>query len=450
ERQPVPYGALIYMPEGDIVLSMSPELFIRHQQGNLYAKPMKGTAAATGDTLRDQQLAKELAADTKNRAENLMIVDLLRNDLGRIADIGSVQVPQLFEVNRFSSVLQMTSTIHARLRPELGLADILNALFPCGSITGAPKHRTMQIIREVEPAARDLYTGAIGWFDPPQHNNVPGDFCLSVPIRTLQLQAPDKGARESTVVRRGVMGVGAGIVYDSRADEEFAECQLKAKFLTGLPAQFELFETVYATREQGCRYWTRHLQRLRRSAQYFGFVWNEPEIIRAVQGFCANLPPQTAYRLRLAINAQGQIAVTSGVLAPLNAHPRVMLAQQAISSDELFLQHKSSIRQRYDEAWKAAEAYGAFDMLFFNEQGHLTEGGRSNVLIQKQGVWLTPPLSDGVLPGVMRSVLLEEPEFQQQYRVREQSLTLADLDNADQIMLCNALRGAFTVRLLQR
>jgi para-aminobenzoate synthetase/4-amino-4-deoxychorismate lyase len=153
-------------------------------------------------------------------------------------------------------------------------------------------------------------------------------------------------------------------VYDSRADEEFAECQLKAKFLTGLPAQFELFETMYATREQGCRYWTRHLQRLRRSAQYFGFVWNEKEIIRAVQGFCANLPPQTAYRLRLAINAQGQIAITSGVLAPLNAHPGVMLAQQTTSSDELFLRHKSSIRQRYDEAWKAAEATGLLTCCF--------------------------------------------------------------------------------------
>jgi len=138
------------------------------------------------------------------------------------------------------------------------------------------------------------------------------------------------------------------------------------------------------------------------------------------------------------------------VLTPFSADPRVMLAQQITSSGELFLRHKSSIRQRYDEAWKAAEAHGAFDMLFFNEQGHLTEGGRSNVLIQKQGVWLTPPLSDGLLPGVMRSVLLEESEFQQQYRVREQSLTRADLDNADQIMLCNALRGAFTVRLLQR
>ncbi|WP_423678963.1 aminodeoxychorismate synthase component I [Undibacterium sp. WLHG33] len=450
ERQPVPYGALICMPEGDIVISMSPELFIRHQQGNLYAKPMKGTAAATGDTLRDQQLAAGLAADTKNRAENLMIVDLLRNDLGRIAETGSVQVPQLFEVNRFSSVLQMTSTIHARLRADLGLVDILNALFPCGSITGAPKRRTMEIIREIEPAARDLYTGAIGWFDPPQHTNMPGDFCLSVPIRTMQLQVPDTDAGPSTSVRKGVMGVGAGIVYDSRADEEFAECQLKAKFLTGLPAQFELFETMYATRELGCRYWTRHLHRLRGSAQYFGFVWNEAEIIGAVQGFCANLPPYTAYRLRLAVNTQGQVAMTSGVLTPLSADPRAMLAQQTTSSDELFLRHKSSIRQSYDEAWKAAEAHGAFDMLFFNEQGYLTEGGRSNVLIQKDGIWLTPPLSDGVLPGVMRSVLLEEPEFQQQYNVREQSLTRADLDNADQIMLCNALRGAFTVRLLQR
>jgi len=450
ERQPVPYGALIYMPEGDIVISMSPELFIRHQQGNLYAKPMKGTAAATGDMLRDQQLAAGLAADTKNRAENLMIVDLLRNDLGRIAETGSVQVPQLFEVQRFSSVLQMTSTIHARLRADMGLSDILNALFPCGSITGAPKRRTMEIIREIEPAARDVYTGAIGWFDPPQQTNMPGDFCLSVPIRTLQLQAPDKGSGALATLRKGVMGVGAGIVYDSRADEEFAECQLKAKFLTGLPAQFELFETMYATRELGCRYWQRHLQRLRRSAHYFGFVWDEKEICRTVQGYCANLPPHTAYRLRLAINAQGQVAITSGVLAPLNAHPGVMLAQQSTSSDDVFLRHKTSVRQRYDQAWKAAEAHGAFDMLFFNEQGHLTEGGRSNVLIQKDGVWLTPPLSDGVLPGVMRSVLLEEPEFQQQYNVREQSLTRADLAHASQILLCNALRGVFSVELLQR
>lgn len=449
ERQPVPYGALIYMPEGDIVISMSPELFIRHQQGNLYAKPMKGTAAATGDMLRDQQLAAGLAADTKNRAENLMIVDLLRNDLGRIAETGSVQVPQLFEVQRFSSVLQMTSTIHARLRADLGLRDILNALFPCGSITGAPKRRTMEIIREIEPAARDVYTGAIGWFDPPQHTNIPGDFCLSVPIRTLQLRASDKDSGVSSTLRKGVMGVGAGIVYDSRADEEFAECQLKAKFLTGLPAQFELFETMYATRELGCRHWPRHLQRLRRSAHYFGFIWNEENICRTVQEFCANLPPHTAYRLRLAINAQGQIAITSGVLAPLNKHPGVILAQQTTSSHDVFLRHKTSVRQRYDEAWKAAEAQGAFDMLFFNEQGYLTEGGRSNVLIQKDGVWLTPPLSDGVLPGVMRSVLLEEPEFQQQYRVREQSLTRADLDNASQIMLCNSLRGVFSAELLQ-
>src|SRR5450830_1344126 len=190
ERQPVPYGALIVLPDGEAIVSMSPELFVRHHRGHLQARPMKGTAAATGDTAQDQQAAAALAQDTKNRAENLMIVDLLRNDLGRIAEVGSVTVPQLFEVTRFSSVLQMTSTIDARLRPRLQLVDILSALFPCGSITGAPKRRTMEIIREIETAPRDLYTGAIGWFDPPSDDVIPGDFCLSVPIRTLLLQAP--------------------------------------------------------------------------------------------------------------------------------------------------------------------------------------------------------------------------------------------------------------------
>ena len=229
QRQPVPYGALIRLPDGEAILSLSPELFIRHQSGRLLARPMKGTAAATGNDSTDQQLASALSHDTKNRAENVMIVDLLRNDLGRIAETGSVKVPHLFDVNRFSSVLQMTSTIEAKLRTDLCLAQIMTALFPCGSITGAPKHRTMEIIEELETEARGLYTGAIGWFDAPTVPNGIGDFCLSVPIRTLNLEPPN-----SVGMRSGVMGVGAGIVYDSQAHEEYAECQLKAKFLTGL------------------------------------------------------------------------------------------------------------------------------------------------------------------------------------------------------------------------
>ena len=442
ERQPVPYGALIQLPDGEAIVSMSPELFVRHRRGQLQARPMKGTAAATGDTLIDEKIAAELAQDTKNRAENLMIVDLLRNDLGRIAEVGSVSVPKLFEVNRFSSVLQMTSTVDARLRQNLRLIDILSALFPCGSITGAPKRRTMEIIREIETASRGLYTGAIGWFDPPRDTTTPGDFCLSVPIRTLQLQAPEPPRKRQ--LRRGVMGVGAGIVYDSVAHEEFAECQLKAKFLTGLQAQFELFETMYATHEGGCRHRYHHLERLRKSANYFGFIWEESKINRLLQDACDALPPQIPHRLRLRLNPQGQVEISTGVLNPLSTQPKVLLADQPTDSNDLFLQHKTSIRECYDNAWKKAEQHGAFDMLFFNEQGHLTEGGRSNVLLLKEGRWLTPPLSDGVLPGIMRAQLL----LDQRYRLTEQTLTRHDLESAQQIMLCNSLRGVFSVELV--
>ena len=453
QRQPVPYGALICLPNGEAVLSMSPELFVRHHQGQLQARPMKGTAAATGDVTQDALRAQALAADTKNRAENLMIVDLLRNDLGKIAVTGSVSVSQLFHVTRYSSVLQMTSTIDAQLQPQLALPEVLQALFPCGSITGAPKRRTMEIIRDLEPEPRGLYTGAIGWFDPPASKKDAldtdrsatteiGDFCLSVPIRTLQLDVPVEvnGSR----IRRGVMGVGAGIVYDSVASEEFAECQLKAKFLTGLSAQFELFETMYATHEDGCRYLDRHLSRLRNSASYFGFVMDEQRIRQNLRQACHDLLPQTAYRVRLSLQSDGQVSISHGVLQPLAASQlKVLLASEPTQSDTLLLRHKTSVRSQYDHAWKTAEQHGAFDSLFFNESGHLTEGGRSNVLLRFGQQWLTPPLSAGVLPGIMRSVLIDDPA----YALREQHLTRQDLLRADQIVLCNALRGVLTVTL---
>ncbi|MFZ6776938.1 aminodeoxychorismate synthase component I [Undibacterium sp. Ji83W] len=442
QRQPVPYGALICLPDGEAVVSLSPELFVRQQQGKLLARPMKGTAAATGDAEQDKRLAAELAADSKNRAENLMIVDLLRNDLGRIAKTGTVRVPKLFEVNRFSSVLQMTSTVEADLQDGLNLEQILTALFPCGSITGAPKHRTMQIIRELEAEPRGLYTGAIGWFDPPAQTGARGDFCLSVPIRTLQLQAPVDGA--DPAMRRGVLGVGAGIVHDSVAQEEYAECHLKASFLTGLLPQFELFETMHATQEEGCRHQSRHLHRLQASAQYFGFAWNQEQVRLKLQQVCDALPSAIPHRLRLALKPDGELDVRTAELSPMPASPKVMLAKTASDSRNLFLRHKSSLRQQYDQAWQAAEQQGAFDMLFFNERGHLTEGGRSTVLLKLHGKWLTPPLEDGVLPGIMREILLED----KRYQLAEQVLTLADVQAAEQIMLCNSLRGAFVVELI--
>jgi para-aminobenzoate synthetase/4-amino-4-deoxychorismate lyase len=439
-RQPVPYGALVRLDDGSAILSLSPELFARHGNGVITARPMKGTAPAapSAQAADNIQRATVLAADPKNRAENLMIVDLLRNDIARIAQTGSVEVPALFEVHRYSSVLQMTSTITARLREDATLADIFNALYPCGSITGAPKRRTMEIIRELEPDPRGVYTGAIGWFDPRADGKV-GDFCMSVPIRTLTLRAPDS----PNGLRKGEMGVGAGIVFDSDPLEEYAECQLKARFLTGLKNDFEIFETMHATRDGGARHRQRHLARLAASAKYFGFSWDAAAADAYLDTACAMLDAGIDYRLRLALSPSGAFSVQHAPLAPLAEPVRVLLAPDTTHSGDLFLRHKTSIRTRYDAAWREAEAKGAFDTLFFNERGELTEGGRSNVFVRVAGRWLTPPLGSGVLPGVMRAVMLDDP----QWNASEAIITRAMLEAADEIVVCNALRGAMRATL---
>ncbi|AMP01095.1 aminodeoxychorismate synthase, component I [Collimonas arenae] len=444
-RQPVPYGALIGLPSGATVLSLSPELFVRHAGGGLTARPMKGTAAASGDPDQDRQSALALAADPKNRAENLMIVDLLRNDLGRIAVPGSVQVPKLFEVTRFNTVLQMTSTVQARVRDDISLAGLVQALYPCGSITGAPKLRTMQIIDELEPEPRGLYTGAIGWFDAATDGRRFGDFCLSVPIRTLMLQAPSPDGPFGASIRRGEMGVGAGIVHDSVAADEYAECALKAKFLTGLRGDFSLFETMYATRADGCRHLDLHLQRLQASAVYFGFPFNESILRAAVQAHCASLSDAVPQRLRLTLSAGGNCSLESADLGTLEMPVKLLIAQTLTHSDDLFLRHKTTLRQCYDQAWQDAAQLGAFDMLFFNREGELTEGGRSSVFVKLDGHWYTPPLRSGLLPGVMRSIVLNDPAW----NAVERSLGLEDLLAAEQIMVCNALRGTMPATLLR-
>ncbi|HTN65447.1 MAG TPA: aminodeoxychorismate synthase component I [Burkholderiaceae bacterium] len=432
-RQAVPYGALIALPDGRAVLSSSPELFIRHERGALVARPMKGTAAASGDAEIDRFRATELAADTKNRAENLMIVDLLRNDIGRVATVGSVRVPHLFEVNAYGPVLQMTSTVSAQLRPDASLANLFAALYPCGSITGAPKRRTMQIIRELEAAPRGIYTGAIGWFDQPAGDQKIGDFCLSVPIRTIVLEAPAAGG-----LRQGQMGIGAGIVYDSDAASEYQECQLKARFLTGLAVDFSLFETMFATRRGGCRHLELHLRRLCSSAEYFGFRYDEPSLREALRQACASFVEVADYRLRLTLEHSGACTVHSAPLAVLPSTVRVVVAPEPIDEAGPFLHHKTTVRARYDAAWRAAEERGAFDMLFHNRAGELTEGARSNVFVRLDGRWYTPPLSAGLLPGVMRGVLLADPAL----KAAERRLTLDDLRAAQQVLVCNALRGA--------
>jgi len=437
-RQPVPYGALIAFPDGRCVLSLSPELFVAQQSGQITARPMKGTAANGGNAARNASRAAQLTNSPKNRAENLMIVDLLRNDLGKIAITGSVRVPQLFNVSTYGDVLQMTSTVSAQLRHGLELDELITALYPCGSISGAPKRRTMQIIRELEPDGRGIYTGALGWMDAPADGQGLGDFCLSVPIRTLMLEAPGRGG-----LRAGEMGVGAGITYDSDAADEYEECCLKARFLTGLGHAFELFETMHASRTDGCRHLELHLRRLCASAAYFGFVHDEGKLRDNLLKACADLPPTGSHRLRLALNHAGVITIRHAPLADLQTPVRLLLSPHPTEAEDIFLRHKTTVRTRYDAAWRAAEDQGAFDILFFNTRSELTEGARSNVFIKLDGHWFTPPLEAGVLPGVMRSVILADP----QRHAREQRLTLEDLRAADQIMVCNSLRGALEATL---
>nr|WP_217345450.1 chorismate-binding protein [Noviherbaspirillum sp. L7-7A]MBV0879732.1 chorismate-binding protein [Noviherbaspirillum sp. L7-7A] len=430
-RQPVPYGALALLPDGAAVLSLSPELFMRQEGRTLTAQPMKGTAPAAGDAALDAVTAAQMQADTKTRAENLMIVDLLRNDFGQVAETGSVKVPALFQVDRYGAVLQMTSTVSATRRADAGFAQILSALYPCGSVTGAPKRRAMQIIRELEDTPRGIYTGAIGWLDAS------GDFCLSVPIRTLALDAPQGG------VRAGVLGVGAGIVHDSVAGDEYQECLQKARFLTGLPQEFTLFETMHATRDDGCRHLERHLARLAASARYFGFGWDGQALRAKIAAACAGLG-EGEHALKLVLSFAGEATLAASPLAPWPQPVKVLLAPQPTASDALFLRHKTSLRERYDQAWRTAQEQGAFDMLFHNERGELTEGGRSNVFLLLDGHWLTPPLTAGVLPGVMRGVLLDDPAW----GAREARLSMADLRRAEQVLVCNALRGALRARVV--
>jgi para-aminobenzoate synthetase/4-amino-4-deoxychorismate lyase len=438
-RQPVEYGAFIVLPDGapvTHVLSLSPELFLRHEAGRLTARPMKGTAARVAAPESDSESARLLAIDIKNRAENLMIVDLLRNDLGRLAQIGSVRVPALFAIEPYATVFQMTSTVQAQIRPEVGMPELLRAVFPCGSITGAPKHHTMELIAGLESTPRGLYCGAIGWLDAPRGEARIGDFCLSVAIRTLTLGAEAEGLHPLRI------GVGAGIVSDSRADDEFDECRLKARFLTGLDPGFELFETMLWTAGEGVRHLERHLARLERSAQVLGFELDREALLATLQSYSRGIP--AVARLRLALAHDGRVSLTHAPLVPLPAGPvGLLLGDDALPEARPLAAHKTTQRRPYDAGVRAAEQVGAFDTLFFNTAGRLVEGGRSNVFVRLDGRWWTPPLSDGALPGVMRGVLLDDPAWD----AHERSLTRADLARAEAIVVCNALRGALPAEL---
>ena len=436
-RQRVSYGAFIELADRTIV-SLSPELFIRRQGDIIQTRPMKGTRPRGENAEQDRQLAEEMLADPKSRAENLMIVDLLRNDLGRVCDVGSVQVRSLFDVETFDTVLQMTSTVQGRLPPQVGLERILRALFPCGSVTGAPKHRSRQIIAQLEQRARGIYTGSIGYLDPD------GDLSLNVAIRTLEL-GPDG---------RGRLGIGGGVVADSGAQDEWNECFIKARFLTQTDPGFELIETMRADcpadRAAGagpCPWvalWDHHRRRLQESAAYFGFRFDPDEIASALNAMLAGLAAG-AWRVRLTLNKAGRVEISSEplVLPAPGTLPAVRIAAAAVQSGAWHQAHKTTYRPLYDQGLQLALSEGLWDLLFFNERDELVEGARSSVFVRLEGRLCTPPLTSGALPGVMRSRLLADRTAE----AVERTIRRHDLQRAQQIYLCNAARGLFQVRL---
>lgn len=397
------------------ICSASPELFFQLDGERLTAKPMKGTAARGCTLAEDEARSAELRQSEKNRAENLMIVDMLRNDLGRIARVGSVTVPRLFEVERYPTLLQMTSTVTART--DASVAEILASLFPCASITGAPKVRSMEIIRELEPRPRGVYTGAIGFIGPERQAR------FSVAIRTVLID------RER---RRATYGVGGGLVWDSDAGGEYEECLLKARVLTARQLSFQLLESLLWEPGNGYFLLEAHLARLADTAVYF----NVPLDRSAIEVRLTELAPtlSEASKIRLRVKPDGAFVVATEPLAQgTPPQPtRVGLAKTPVDSGAIWLYHKTTRRELYDAA--RASRPDCDEVILWNERGELTEASMANVVLELGDGWVTPPVTSGLLAGTFRNWLLATGQ------IRERVLTRADLRAARRVALINSVR----------
>lgn len=394
------------------LLSFSPELFFTLESGRVTARPMKGTAPAGTDP-------EALRGDPKQRSENLMIVDLLRNDLSRLSKPGTVKVPALFEVETYPTVLQMTSTVVGELEDGLGGVDLLETIFPCGSVTGAPKIRAMEIIASLEGERRGPYTGSIGRLAPD------GEAEFNVAIRTLVLRDGETEAR---------LGLGSGIVADSVAADEWLECLAKGEFVA-TPGHFDLIETMRFDPHEGLFELDRHLARMKRSADAFGFAFDRHHARNELQA--ATFFLREPRRLRLLLSGSGALAIESRPLpeAAVGA-VEVALAPLPVEAEDFRLRHKTSDRRFYEEAREAA---GTFEVVFVDREGFLTEGSFTNLFVRRGGRLLTPPLERGLLPGVLREVLLEEG------RAEEADLRAEDLEGG--FFVGNAVRGLIAARL---
>jgi para-aminobenzoate synthetase/4-amino-4-deoxychorismate lyase len=407
------------------ILSFSPELFFEQTGGRLVTRPMKGTMPRGRWLEEDERQKDKLASSEKNRAENLMIVDLLRNDLGKISKVGSVEVTKLFDVEPYRTVLQMTSTITSICRPDVSLFEVLQALFPCGSITGAPKICTMKIINELEPFPRGAYTGCIGFVKPG------GDCVFNVAIRTIVLD---------TQTGKAIFNVGGGITIDSTSEGEFEECLLKAGFLDQHWPEFELFETMLL--EDGTIFLLeRHVQRLAASAVYFNYYLDQDEIFSALNE-ALRLHPEGRWKLRLFVTRDGSVRVNVVAIIPqAKSVLRVKFAKQPVDRKDIFLYHKTTNRMVYENALN--EAGDCDDVILWNESGEITESAFANIVIVESGEKWTPLRDSGLLNGTFKEELLAAGEIQ------EKLITRDELRRADAILLINSVRKWMPVNLVE-
>jgi len=427
--QRVAYSAVIKF-NNQIILSFSPELFFRKNKSLIETYPMKGTFKRGRDIKEDQKNILKLKNSIKDRSENIMIVDLLRNDFGRISEAGSVKTQELFKVEKYETLLQMISIVKAKLKKDITLNQLLKSVFPCGSVTGAPKIRAMQIIKDLEKEPRGIYTGSIGYLTPKKKA------VFNVAIRTLVLDTAKKKAE---------MGIGSGIIYDSKVESEFQECLLKADFTKKKPSDFKLIETLLVKRNKKMYLLGYHLKRLKNSLKYFDFCYNEGVIKDELQEYLKKLDNSKSYKLRLLYNKDGSLIISH---SSLRENPykdlKVAISSERVDSSNVFLYHKTTNRNIYNNEYKKAIKECLSEILFLNEHNQVTEGAISNIIIKKKNCYYTPPLSCGLLNGVYRQHLMNKKNFP----LKEKILYKKDLLKADKVLICNSLRGLREVKLI--
>ena len=421
-NQSTKYSAFINTGE-EFVISLSPELFFELKGRDIKSQPMKGTTRRGFNHSSDEQTATELKNSEKNRAENVMIVDMIRNDLGRICSYGSVSVPELFNVEKYESLFQMVSTVQGKLRKKIKMKEIIPSLFPCGSVTGAPKIRTMQIIDEIEKEERGIYTGSIGLITPKAIK-------MNVAIRTISLNKNSCN---------GVMGLGSGVIWDSDPHKEYEEVLLKSKFLTEPLEYFEIFETMrYENGE--IKFLSEHIKRMKTAADHFLFKFSYKKIVKEIKNSIADLEHLQIKKIRLLLNKWGKIKIEITDLTEPVGKASVIISQSKIFSTDRFKHFKTTNRKLYDEEYAIHKSKGLYEVLYLNEKNELAEGSRSNIFLKKNNKWFTPPLQSGALPGIYRKYFIEN-----NINTSEKDIKIEDLSRSDGLLLTNALRGEIKV-----